>query len=113
MKNENVSKDELVKELEDELAYHLDGGTKYRQDTTRYSLAIAKSMPGTDLFFDREQTLAKVKDLHPDMDVDRLQDVSKMLNVIVRDIHSKKNLDEDTKRYVEEKIKNFKGITFK
>lgn len=88
-------------------------GTKYRQDTTRYSLNIAKSLPGTDLFFNREQTYTKVKDFCPDMDEDRLKDVSKMLNIIVRDLYNQKNLDEETKRFVQEKMKNFKGIKFK
>lgn len=113
MENEKVSKEELVKELEDELAYHLNGGTTYRQDTTRYSLTIANFLPGTELFFNREQTLEKVKELYPDMDEYRLLDVSKMLNVIVRDLHSKKTLDEETKQFVEEKMKNFTGLKFK
>lgn len=113
MEEEKVTKKEFVKELEDELAYHLDGGTSYRQDTTRYSLSIAQSLPDIAILFDREYTVEKVKEFYPNMDEDRLQDVSKMLNVIVRDLHNKKNMDEETKRYVEEKMKNFKGLKFK
>lgn len=112
MEEVKVTKEEFVKELEDELAYHLDGGTSYRQDTTRYSLDIANSLPDTSLIFDREKTYDKVKEFYPDMDEERLQDVSKMLNVIVRDLYSKKNLDEETKRYVEEKMKKFTGLKF-
>lgn len=110
MEEKKVTKEEFVKELEDELAYHLDGGTSYRQDTTRYSLEIATSFPDIYTFFYREQSYETVKEFYPNMDEDRLKDVSKMLSVIVRDLHMKKNMSEELKEELARRKKNRKPL---
>lgn len=111
MEEKKVTKPELLKELEDELAYHLDGGTSYRQDTTHYSLSFARTVPDIYVFFSRDDAYQHVRDYYPDLDEDRLKDVSKMLNVIVRDLHMKKNMSEELKAELAKRLKKRKPLS--
>lgn len=111
MEEKKVTKPELLNELEDELAYHLDGGTSYRQDTTRYALSFAKTVPDIYVFFSRDDSYHRVRDYYPNLDEDRLKDVSKMLSVIVRDLHMKKNMSEELKAELAKRIKNRKPLS--
>lgn len=107
-----VTKEELVKELAGELHYHSNGGTTYRQDTTRMALEVARQLADTSLFYNRTQSLSAVRSLLRESDEHRLLDVSKMLSVVTRDLHRKKTLPGDVKAYVEVKRKQKKPLTF-
>lgn len=105
-----ISKEELLKELNLELAYHSEGGSTYRSETTRYSLNVATSLPDTQLFFNRDDTYVEVKLLYPELDEDRLRDVSKMLSVITRDLYRKKTMTPELKAFLEDRRRNRKPL---
>lgn len=108
----NISKEELITELQLELRYHEDGGTGYRQETTRLALQVANSLPDTNIFFDRSQTLQVVRTFVKDVDEYRLLDIAKMLSVITKDLYRKKNMSDEMKAYLLEKRKSRKPLGF-
>lgn len=104
----SISKEELLTELQSEHHYHEEGGERYRQETTRLALLVANSLPDTHIFFDRSNTLEVVRTLVKDADEYRLLDVAKMLSIITKDLHRKKNMPEDIKSCLEKRKKNRK-----
>ena len=108
-----VTKEELIIELEKELHYHMDGGTAYRIKTTQLSIQVVNRTSDINCFYDRQHSYDTVAKALPDQDEYRLQDVSKMISIIVRDLELKKNLPADVKAFADEKMKNFKSLKFK
>ena len=110
---EVVTKIELLMELDCELYYHSNGGTPYRRQTTELAIIVASQTHDITVFFDRKKAYDTVAELLITHDEHRLQDVSKMLSVIIRDLKNKKTLPEDVKAYVNAKMKDFKFLKFK
>lgn len=91
----NLSFEEFVESLEQEYKYHLDGGTKYRQLTVKYSLEVAKRVKNANSFLNQETAQQLVVRHLPSLDQDRLNDVSKMLRALAGRMHHEKNLSDE------------------
>lgn len=103
---------EYVQELAKELQYHSNGGTDYRRKTAELALMVAESTLNPYLFWERELVFQELFKRLPGLDTDRYNDVSKMLSVVVRDLHNKKNRTKDVQQYVEMKRKKRKPLAF-
>lgn len=106
----DVTKEALLTELNLELQYHEADGPSYRSETTRLAIKVANSLPDTDVYFDRSETLKVVKKLIKEENEYRLLDVAKMLSVITKDLHRRKNVPEDIKVLLEERKKKRKPL---
>lgn len=108
-----VTQQELLIELEKELQYHLEGGTSYRIQTSRFALQVVEKNRDVAYFIDRDSAYNVVAEALPNQDEYRLQDVSKMISVIVRDLELQKTLPPEIKAFADEKMKDFKSLKFK
>lgn len=108
-----VSKNELLRELEKELEYHQGGGTRYRQETTRMAMEVARNqaVKPAQLVRGKSADLVVRSSLRFENE-DRKRDVSKMLSVVTRDLLNKKTLPDDVVQFANEKMKNFKTLKF-
>lgn len=104
---------EFVDELVKEVAYMKNGGTKYRQRTAELSLSIAKKVHEVNRFLNREDSFKTVSRLLPDEDLERLKDVSKMLNVVAVDLHLKTNRSVEFKELLSKRMKKAKQKPWK
>ena len=113
VKTPMVSKSELLEELKRELNYHENGGTKYRQDTTRWAMKVAQNdFVEPEKLVQRNSAHELVKlslNLH---DEERVNDVSKMLSVVTRDLLNKKMLPDDVVEFAKRKMDGFTGLKF-
>lgn len=103
---------EYVQELAKELQYHSNGGTNYRRTTAELALMVAESTANPYSFWEREQVSNELFKRLPGLDTERNKDVSKMLSVVVRDLHNKKNRTQDVQQYVEMKRRKRKPLAF-
>lgn len=107
-----VTHSEFVKELKQEVLYQMDGGTNYRKRTAELALLVAETTVDPYTFWERNHVAVDLFKRLPGLDKERNQDVSKMLSVVVRDLHNKKNRSSDVQRYVEMKQKRRKRVAF-
>lgn len=110
---EMVTKKELLIELGNELHYHSNGGTRYRRETTELAIIVASQIHDVTIFFNRKKAYDAATEMLINQDEDRLQDISKMLSVIIRDLENQKTLPEDVKAFANAKMKDFKFLKFK
>lgn len=103
-----VSYPDFLNELTNEFQYMKNGGTSYRKDTVELSLKVAKEVKNVTPFFNRDVAFETVSEFLPGMDVDRLKDIAKMLNVVLRDLHSKANRSDELKSKLLERARNRK-----
>lgn len=103
-----VSFPDFLKELTNEVHYMQNGGTSYRKDTAELSLRVAKEVKNVTPFLNRDVAFQTVSEFLPGTDVDRLKDIAKMLNVVLRDLHSKANRSDALKSNFLERTRNRK-----
>ncbi|AKM19577.1 Uncharacterised protein [[Flavobacterium] thermophilum] len=98
-----VSFPEFLEELRQELRFQQNGGTSYRKQTAQLSLQVAEKAGCIDPFFNRESAKRTVSQLLPDLDLFRIEDVAKMLNVIARELHMNATLSDEVRDYIHQK----------
>lgn len=108
-----TTKEMLLIELEKELHYHQNGGTAYRVQTTQLSIQVVNQVSDVICFINKKKAYDIVAGILPKEDEHRLQDISKMLSIIVRDLEMQKNLPADVRAFVDEKMKDFDSLKFK
>ena len=108
----NLSKQELLHEMNKELRFHQNGGTPYRQKTAKLAVEVVKQVADTTVFHNRMNALTTVNDLLVDSDNHRKSDVAKMVAVIVGDLQRKKTLPPGMEKYVEQKKQNRKPLGY-
>jgi AraC-like DNA-binding protein len=114
MKKEHaVSFTTFLHELQKELHFHLNGGTSYRQKTAELSLQVAHQVGSVVPFFESKLAKETVSRLLPDLDHYRVEDVTKMLHVIAKELSRNANLSDELKSYVQQKHLNRKTLSFR
>lgn len=104
----------FIQELQDEVEFHaVESGTSYRRKTAELSLDVAKTVEMVSPLLKANAAINIVSRLMPRLDNHRLEDVSKMLNVIAKDIYMDATLSNEAKAYVDYKRENQKPITLK
>jgi len=88
----NLTYEEFVQELKSEIKYHSNNGTNYRKTTATLSPKIAKKTEEIDLFFNHNKTLDFVHKHLKTNDMERKQDVARMLVMIARHLNMKHEL---------------------
>lgn len=106
MKKVKLEFEEFQNEIKNEVKYHLDGGTPYRQETAMLSLEVALKTMEVELFLDRVKGRERVSHLFPQLDKDRKDDVAKMLRFIAKDMYLKKTTPIEVLEYRKKKSKN-------
>lgn len=101
--NESVIYGEFINELQMEYEYHLNGGTFYRQETTRLSILVTEAVGDVAPFMERESAVTTVKRILPRENTDRQTDVSEMLFHIARDMYRKRNMPKEMKNEIEKR----------
>ncbi|MCL2559037.1 MAG: hypothetical protein FWE07_01005 [Turicibacter sp.] len=91
---QEVSKDEFVKRMEDNLAFISSGGTDYRRETARISLEIVVELNDFSIFDNRQKVKIFVKSKLAGLDEERYDDVTESLYHQYRDLYLDKNLSE-------------------
>lgn len=113
IKKENtVAFDTFLTELQKEFDYQANGGTSYRKRTAMLALEVAHQIGDTAPFFDLENVRETVSVLYPKLDTERVEDVSKFLCTIAKDLYLKANLSDEVKAYVQQKRKHQKPLSF-
>jgi hypothetical protein len=102
----SVTFTEFRSELEKEVSYLNDGATSYRQKTAELSLRVAELVKDVKPFFSLDTALQTVKNFFPKEDVFRLQDVAKMLSVVLNDLLSKATLPDELKQKLNQRRQN-------
>lgn len=92
--------------LQSEYAYFEEGS--YRKETTRLALNIALKVRDVNVFLNPENAKSITVTQLKNYDVDRINDVAKMLRILARGIHREKTMTNEVKEYIEEKMKNTK-----
>jgi hypothetical protein len=105
--------DDFLNEIRKEVNYHSEGGTSYRQKTSELSLVVASKVGRITPFFDRKNARQIVIGMVPDADKNEVEDVTKMLQVVARELKRKATLPESIKDYIDQKRRNRKPIRFK
>lgn len=72
-----VTKKELLIELDNELHYHSNGGTRYRRETTELAIVVANQIHDVTVFFDRKKAYDTVAETQIIQDEYQLQDVTR------------------------------------
>lgn len=93
--NESVTFEEFINELQMEYEYHLNGGTLYRQETTRLSIFVAEAVEEVAPFMTRESAAITVKKILHKENEERQLDVSEMLFHVSRDLYRRKNMPKE------------------
>lgn len=113
IKKENkVPFDKFLQELQMEFDYHANGGTSYRKTAAMLGLEVARQIGDTAPFFDLETSRETVLALYPELDTERVEDVSKFLCTIAKDLYFKVSLSDDVKSYIQQKRKHRKPLSF-
>lgn len=105
-----VSFKDFIEKLQQQYDYLLEGGTSYRQRTAELALEVARKVDSVSPFYDNNEAREAVIQLYPDLDVDRREDVAKMLRVVVNRLHLDATLSDEVKEYVKEKMNSEKKI---
>lgn len=96
----------FLAKLKDGLEYLSDGGTSYRIETAQISLNVA-IQAGTILpFILKEDAKSTVLNYFPNLDYERIGDVSKFLTTIANHFKIETFLTEDAKKYFEQRKLN-------
>lgn len=103
---------EFLNELKKEIEFHSNGGTNYRRISAEYSLQIARMVGGFPPFLDRKNAEKIVAQLYPNLSIEKKKDISKMMNVIARDLYRKTNMSDEIRQYVQEKRSNTRTLSF-
>jgi signal transduction histidine kinase len=109
-KSATVSNSDFINELTNEVNFMKKGGTTYRRKTAELSLDVAKVVKNVNNFYNRDVAYKTVADILSFEDEYRLEDVAKMLNVVLLDIHSKVNQSDELKTYLVERARNRKPL---
>lgn len=102
--------------LEKEYKYLSHGGTNYRVKTAELSLAVAKRYTQLQPFLNRTTARVEVRKHFPEMDEERLNDVSKMLVVNAKEVDFKARQTPEFRRMVRNRMKkarNYKLVRVK
>jgi len=102
---------DFIQELETEMRYHANGGTRYRQKTAELSLEVAKRFGRVDVFYNRDQARDIVRNSFPDLPLERIEDVAKMLSVIAQDLRRKQNLPKEILGFIQKRKKKMRLAT--
>lgn len=112
MHENKISKATFVKELLDEVEEMNTSGTTYRRETALLSLNIAKSVSDFEIFSDMKSTLQCVKKYLPQTTTqERVLDVSKMLNTVLKSLERKAMMSETMKKKLYERSQNRKPFS--
>lgn len=103
--NKVVTHLEFLKLLEHEYSELKAYGTPYRKETARLALEVAKRHMNPLLFLERENARMAVLQVRLNMDVERLNDVSKMLSVVANVLNGRAKQSDAFKRRVNERVK--------
>lgn len=98
----SVTFTEFRSELEREVSYLTD----YRQKTAELSLRVAELVKDVKPFFSLDTALQTVRKVFPKEDRFRLEDVAKMLSVVLNDLLSKATLPDGMKQKLNERRQN-------
>lgn len=101
---------EFYERLYNQYLYLCNGGTIYRIETAKISLQIAKNEKSIDPFLYLDQAINTVSMSFPNLDEERLRDVSKMLYVNANEVQRKNTVSKELKTLVDERMKNRKPI---
>lgn len=105
-----VSHSNLINELSKELQYLENGGTSYRKETARRALTVARETRDIHVFTDRNLAIKTTSNFLIEEDTHRINDVAKMLNVVVSDLHYKASLSDEIKEKLEKRSRIRKPI---
>lgn len=94
---------EFYRLLEKQYEYLYNGGTDYRIKTAELSLDVAKKYNQIQPFLDMENAKIEVKKHFPNIDEERLNDVSKMLYANAREVNLKSKQPPEFKKMIREK----------
>lgn len=99
----NLTYENFVQELKDEVVYHARGNSEYRKLTSLLSLEVALKTHDVNVFLDKEKTVFLVNQHLDSWDQHRRKDVAKMLNMIARSFFVKQNLlNEEVQKHISE-----------
>lgn len=85
---------------------YLQDSTTYRRETVRQAMQVLNTVHDVTPFFNRDRALTYVSNVLVTANLERKKDVAKMLNVILNDLHLKKNLSKEFKERLAERRKN-------
>ncbi|WP_217269610.1 hypothetical protein [Neobacillus endophyticus] len=94
---------EFLKEIQREIDYHTNGGTSFRRTSAEFSLQVAMAIGEFSPFLDRKSSEEIVTRLHPNLSIEKKKDISKMMNVIARELYRKANMADEIRRYLQER----------
>lgn len=101
-------KSRLITELQKEVSY-LEG---YRKQTAQLALQILNQVEDVNVFLIMESSLSVVDSLLNE-DEYRMQDVAKMLNVLLRDLTKDDNLTDEMKQKLAERKLRRKEVGYR
>ncbi|RIJ63744.1 hypothetical protein [Rummeliibacillus sp. POC4] len=101
----NVTLQEFLKEVSIENEY-LQESTTYRKETVQQVIQVLKTVRDVTPFLKRYGALAYVSKVLFSTTLERQKDVAKMLNVILNDLHLKKNLSREFQECLAQRHKN-------
>ena len=107
----NLTYENFVQELKEEVAYHERGNSEYRKVTSLLSLEIATKTSNINIFLDKERTVTLVNKHLDSLDEHRRKDVAKMLNMIARSFHVKQILQNEEVQNHINKVLGKKQVT--
>lgn len=102
--------EDYYKRLEKQIEYLSHGGTDYRLKTAELSLLVANKMKQVSPFLHLEQTENIVSHHLPNLDNERLHDVTKMLYVNAKELEKSVEKSDVLKALVDKRMKNKKPI---
>ncbi|WP_307257563.1 hypothetical protein [Oikeobacillus pervagus] len=110
---EEVSFEDFTKELKKEYEYQKNGGTSYRLSSSSLALVTAIETNSVKAFLDKDVAKQTVSYLLPTISNEKVEDVAKLLNMIAKDMHRKKNLPKEVQEYVQRKREKQKPLSLK
>jgi hypothetical protein len=111
-KEHDVYFQEFLKELQNEIEFHTNGGTSFRRTSAEYSLQIARMVGEFPPFLDRKSAEKIVAQLQPNLSIEKRKDISKMMNVVAKDLCRKANMSDEFRQYVQEKRGDTRTLSF-
>lgn len=100
----------FLKTLENQYKYLSNGGTKYRVETAKLSLLVAKKVLKLEPFLNRQRTHNLVKELFVNVNDDRVNDVAKMLYLNAMDQVRKSNVSPEFRDAVNDRMKKRQAL---
>lgn len=100
-----VNYSDFIKELTNEVNFMQVEATTYRRKTAELALFVAKKRSSLNFFLNRDAAYKAVSNVLPAEDVFRLEDVAKMLHVVLLDLHSEANRSDELEAHLNKRAR--------